>query len=330
VPSLIQKVLLQLDPERAHHVAQQLIRLRYAACFPSTIIDKPFNVFGLTFRNRVGLAAGWDKNADCIDALFRMGFGFVEVGTVTPKPQAGNPKPRLFRIPEKNALINRMGFNNAGVDALVEKLKVRKEPGIIGVNIGKNKDTELDYAVADYETVLKAVYPYANYVVINISSPNTPGLRELQSERYLPDLLQQLQQTKKNLEVQFKKSVPLLVKTTVDLPQASRASFVRVLLDNHIGGVVISNTTIDHSSVLDSRHSNEAGGLSGVPLRVRTTEMIAQFHALSEKQLPIIGVGGILSAEDAQQHYDAGASLVQIFTGLVYRGPKLIREIATL
>lgn len=328
MPSLIQKALLQLDPERAHHLAQQLIRLRYAACFPSTVIDNPFALFDLTFRNRVGLAAGWDKDGVCIDALFRMGFGFVEVGTITPKPQVGNPKPRLFRIPEKQALINRMGFNNAGVDALVEKLKARKERGVIGVNIGKNKETILDHAFFDYEAVLKAVYPYANYVVINISSPNTPGLRELQSEQYLPDLLQQLQQTKKNLEAKFKKSVPVLVKTTVDLPQAFRASFVRVLLDNHIDGVVISNTTIDHSSVLDCRYSNEAGGLSGAPLRMRTTEMIAEFYALSEKQLPIMGVGGILSAEDAQAHYNAGASLVQIYTGFVYRGPRLIREIA--
>lgn len=324
--SLIQKALLQLDPERAHYLAQQLIRLRYAACFPSTVIDNPFKLFDLTFQNRIGLAAGWDKNGECIDALFRMGFGFVEVGTVTPKPQDGNPKPRLFRIPEKKALINRMGFNNAGMDALVERLKVRKEPGIIGVNIGKNRETDLDRAFDDYEAVLKAVYPYANYVVINISSPNTPGLRELQSERYLPDLLQQLQQTKKNLEVQFKKSVPLLIKTTVDLPPESRACFVRTLLDNDIDGVVISNTTIDHSSVRDCCYSNEAGGLSGAPLRVRTTQMIAEFHQFSEKQLPIIGVGGILSADAAAAHFHAGASLVQIFTGFVYRGPELIRE----
>lgn len=330
MPSLIQKALLQLDPEQAHHLAQQLIRLRYASCFSSAVIDNPFKLFDLTFKNRVGLAAGWDKNGDCIDALFRMGFGFVEVGTVTPKPQGGNPKPRLFRIPEKNALINRMGFNNAGVDALVEKLKARKELGIVGVNIGKNKETPLDRAFDDYEYALKSIYPCADYVVINISSPNTPGLRELQSEQYLSDLLQPLQQAKKNLELRFKKRVPLLVKTTVDLSSESRAAFVRVLLDNHIDGVVISNTTIDHSAVANCRYADEAGGLSGAPLRERTTQMIAQFHQLSEKQLPIIGVGGILTAEDAAAHFQAGASLVQIFTGLVYRGPKLIREIANI
>ncbi len=327
MPSLIQNALLQLDPERAHHLAQYLIRLRYAPCFPSVVVDNPFKLFDLTFRNRVGLAAGWDKNGECIDALFRMGFGFVEVGTVTPKPQEGNPKPRLFRIPEKKALINRMGFNNAGVDALIVKLQARKEPGIVGVNIGKNKETELDCAFDDYEAVLKAVYPYANYVVINISSPNTAGLRELQSERYLPDLLQQLQQTKKNLEVQYQKKMPLLVKTTVDLQQERRASFVRILLDNEIDGVVISNTTLDHSAVAGCRYADETGGVSGAPLRERATQMIAEFHRLSEKQLPIIGVGGVLSVEDAHAHYNAGASLVQVFTGLVYRGPKLIREI---
>ena len=328
MPSLIQKLLLQLDPERAHHLAQQLIRLRYASCFPSAIIDNPFKLFDLTFKNRVGLAAGWDKNGECIDALFRMGFGFVVVGTVTRKPQDGNPRPRLVRMSEKNTLINRMGFNNDGVDKLVEKLKTRKEPGIVGVNIGKNKETPLDRAFDDYEYALKSVYPHANYVVINISSPNTPGLRELQSEQYLSDLLQQLQQAKKNLELKFKKNVPLLVKTTVDLLSESRAAFVHILLDNHIDGVVISNTTIDHSAVANCRYADEAGGLSGAPLRERTTQMIAQFHQLSEKQLPIIGVGGILSAEDAAAHFQAGASLVQIFTGLVYRGPKLIHEIA--
>lgn len=325
---ILQKLLFQLEPETAHSLAQRYIRLRYASCFSSKIIDNPLQLFGLTFRNRVGLAAGWDKNADCIDALFRMGFGFVEVGTITPKPQAGNPKPRIFRITEKNALINRMGFNNAGVDAVVEKLKTRKESGIVGVNMGKNKETPLDNAILDYEIVFKKIYPYADYIVINISSPNTPGLRELQSVGYLTDLLQQLHQTKKNLITQYQRSVPLLVKTTVDLPPSDLPSFVRVLMDHQIDGVIISNTTVDHSAVAGCRFADEPGGLSGAPLREKTTKMIADVSALSEKKLPIIGVGGVFSAADARAHLQAGASLIQIFTGFVYRGPGLIGECA--
>lgn len=309
---VIQKLLLKLDPETAHAIAQRLINIRYAKCATSKIPQKSVQLFGLTFPNPVGLAAGWDKNGECIDALFRMGFGFVEVGTVTPKPQVGNPKPRLFRIPEKQALINRMGFNNNGIDALVAKLHARKKIGILGVNIGKNKDTLLENALDDYQICLQAVSPYADYIVVNISSPNTPGLRELQSKHYLADLLQGLQRLKKN--------VPLLVKTTVDLPPENYESFVETIINAGINGLVISNTTLNHSEY-------QAGGLSGQPLRVRTTEMIRKITEISEKKLPIIGVGGILSGQDALAHLAVGAQLVQIFTGFVYRGSKLIDEI---
>lgn len=318
--SLIRQLLFQLNPETAHRIAQQLIRLRYSHFVSQKTLGKPIQLFGLTFPNPVGLAAGWDKNADCFDALFRMGFGFVEVGTVTPKPQEGNPKPRLFRLKKKRALINRMGFNNAGIDAMVSNLQKRKASGILGVNIGKNKDTPLNQALDDYEICLKAVYPYADYVVVNISSPNTPGLRELQSVGYLNDLLRGLQNVKKNKVATFQKELPLLVKTTVDLPIENYERFVRTLMDNDIDGVIISNTTINH-------HEKEQGGLSGSPLRAPTSAMIRAIAEISERKLPIIGVGGIFSHEDARAHTEAGAQLVQIMTGFVYRGGELIKEI---
>ena len=325
--SITRKLLFQLNPETAHHLAQIMINLRYSKYTPSKTPKKPVELFGLHFPNPVGLAAGWDKNGDCFDALFRLGFGFVEVGTVTPKPQTGNPKPRLFRIQKKNALINRMGFNNAGVDALVQKLQTRNAPGILGVNIGKNKDTALENALDDYQICLKAVYPYTDYIVVNISSPNTPGLRELQSEQYLKNLLQGLRTAKKSAAAISDRDLPLLVKTSVDLPESLYASFVETLMDSEIDGVVISNTTIDHTSVSDCRYANEAGGLSGQPLREKTTEMIRAINVISEKKLPIIGVGGILSGPDALAHQQAGAQLFQVFTGFVYRGPQLIDDI---
>ncbi len=317
--SVLRRFLLKTDPETAHTVAKQLINLRYGcnACYKT--IQKPVTVFGLTFPNPVGLAAGWDKDAMCFDALLRMGFGFVEVGTVTPKPQIGNPKPRLFRIPEKQALINRMGFNNAGLDALTEKIKTKRAPGILGVNIGKNKDTPLDHAIDDYQLCLKSVYPYADYVVVNISSPNTLGLRELQSDRYLQQLLKDLHTTRKSLAGVHDRDVPMLVKTTVDLPHDQYEFFMQTMTDHGIDGVVISNSTVAHDE-------HESGGLSGAPLRVRTTEMIGAFHRMNPT-LPIIGVGGVLSGADAACHFQAGASLVQLFTGFVYRGVGLIREI---
>ena len=323
---ILHHLLLHIPPEKSHAIAQRLINFAYRFN-KINLPQKPVDLFGLTFPNPVGLAAGWDKNAECVDALFRMGFGFVEVGTVTPKPQEGNPKPRLFRIPEKKALINRMGFNNGGVDALVEKLQARKVPGILGVNIGKNKETTLNNALDDYQICLNAIYPHADYIVVNISSPNTPGLRELQSETYLPNLLQGLQRTKKNLAGQYNRDVPFLIKTTVDLPSTHYVGFVQTLLDYEIDGIVISNTTVDHASVASYRYADEAGGLSGAPLRERTTTMINKINEISEGKLPIIGVGGIMSAEDALKHKEAGAQLFQIYTGFVYHGLKLIEDI---
>ena len=263
---MLQKLLLKINPEQAHTLAKYLIQLRYSKYFSSKMQQKPVNVFGLTFPNPVGLAAGWDNNATCFNALFRMGFGFVEVGGVTPKSQTGNPKPRIFHIPEKNAIINRMGFCNSGLDALVSKLQTRIEPGILGVNITKNKETSLENALEDYQLCLKAVFPYVDYIVVNISSPNTPGLRELQSEQYLKNLLQGLRNTKKNLAGMHHRDVPLLVKTSVDLPKENYEAFVQTILDCEIDGLVISNTTLDHSAVANCKHGNEVGGLSGKPL----------------------------------------------------------------
>lgn len=318
---LVRQLLWRLSPETAHQVARWLIRLRYPSFATPCRVDKPARVFGLTFPNPIGLAAGWDKNAECFDALFRMGFGFVEVGGVTPKPQVGNPRPRLFRLPQKQALINRMGFDNAGIDALVEKLKTRNAAGILGVNIAKNKETPLANAADDYQICLKAIYPYADYAVINISSPNTPGLRELQSERFLNDLLSDVQKTRKNAAATFQKELPILVKTTIDLPVETYPRFVRTLLDNQIDGMVISNTTVQHQE-------KEQGGLSGAPLRERVTKMIRTMTQLSENQLPVIGCGGVMSGKDAVAHIEAGATLVEIFTGFIYRGTALINEIA--
>lgn len=324
IQELIRQLLFTLDAEKAHAIGQQLIRWRYSApvsrLLDKTQPSKPTHVFGLTFQNPVGLAAGWDKNGVCIDALFRLGFGFVEVGTVTPLPQPGNPKPRLFRLPEKQALINRMGFNNDGVDALVSRLSARKVPGIVGVNIGKNKDTPLENALDDYVNCLKAVYPHADYCVINISSPNTPGLRALQSKSYLTNLLQGIAQARLALQNQYRIYRPILVKTTVDLPQAEYTYFMRAIMDAHIDGVIISNTTLQHTEKYE-------GGLSGAPLRERTTQMIRDIKRLSEGQLPIVGVGGIMSSEDATMHWQAGASLLQLYTGFVYRGSSLLQSV---
>lgn len=322
---LIRHLLLKLDPERAHALAQRLIQMR--RFFPSTIYNNPVTVLGLSFPNPMGLAAGWDKDALCFEGLFRLGFGFVEVGTVTPMPQDGNDKPRLFRIPEKYALINRMGFNNAGVDALVEKIKIRQSPGILGVNIGKNKVTSLEHAIDDYAHCLKAVYPYADYIVVNISSPNTPGLRELQSEQYLKDLLKDLTLLKIQLQGVYHRNVPLLIKTTIDFPEVDFARFIQTLLDFDIAGIVISNTTVDHSAVAEFPLAREAGGLSGSPIRQSVSDRIALAKKLSDNRLPVVGVGGILNSQDALQHMNAGASLIQVFSGFVYRGPSLLSEI---
>lgn len=321
-------VLRALPPEAAHLVGKRLLNFYYSCFDPrhKKQSSAHYEFCGLSFTNRVGLAAGWDKDGECIDALFRLGFGFVEVGTVTPKPQRGNPKPRLFRIAKKKALINRMGFNNQGVDALVQRLKRRRESGVLGVNIGKNALTPLESAADDYCYCLEAVFPYADYIVINISSPNTPGLRSLQSASYLEALLKTIVERRDLLEAKHKKKLPVFVKSSVDLKSDQLPGFIDTLITYQVAGIIVSNTTVDHSAVQGLAHAGQQGGLSGAPLHKRNLALIKKISELAKGQLMIIGVGGILSKTDAKAYFQAGASLVQLYTGFVYEGPQLISE----
>ena len=319
---LLRWFLFKLDPEVSHQFTLRLLsRLGRRKQSP---VHHPITLWGLQFPNRVGMAAGWDKNGDCIDALFGLGFGFVEVGTVTPRPQAGNPKPRLFRLQSDSAIINRMGFNNKGVDYLVSRLQSRTVPGIVGVNIGKNKDTPNERAYEDYLFCLERVYDYADYITINISSPNTPGLRELQSEEALTTLLSKINDRRRALEALHGRRVPLLVKISPDYPHDQLESFVNTLLNQSIDGIIATNTSVDRSLVDQVQHRNEQGGLSGRPIATRSNHMIAALQALAGDRLPIIGVGGIDSEAAAKEKFRAGAALIQLYSGLVYEGPGLI------
>jgi len=320
---LVRRLLFQLEAEKSHDLSLRLLKLvsphgllrRRLAHFP----QHPVKVLGLTFPNPVGLAAGFDKNGDYLEPLLGLGFGFIEAGTVTPKPQLGNPKPRLFRLPAVSGLVNRMGFNNRGVDYLVEKLRQRRLPGIVGVNIGKNLQTPLENAVDDYCCCLRTVYSWADYITVNISSPNTPGLRQLQSSAYLNNLLTGLDRTQLELLEQVQRKVPLLIKIDPDLNDAELAALVETILHHRVDGLIATNTTLNHSY--------ERGGLSGKPIFQRSTEVVQILSQLLAGKLPIIAVGGIFSAEDALAKLSAGASLVQIYTGLIYQGPNLVRNI---
>lgn len=285
---------------------------------------------GLNFPNAVGLAAGLDKNADYLDALASLGFGFIEVGTVTPRPQPGNPKPRLFRIPAEQALINRMGFNNKGVDHLVRQVDRARYRGVLGINIGKNKDTPTDKAVDDYLECLRKAYPYAGYVTINISSPNTPGLRDLQKVSELSHLLASLLDKREQLAVQHGKRIPLVLKIAPDLDEHAMDDIAHCLLTHKIDGLIVGNTTLSRPGLEHYPEAREAGGLSGKPLMPLSTHVLRNMQARLKGEVPLIGVGGILTAEDAAEKFNAGASLVQIYSGFIYRGPALIREIAGL
>jgi dihydroorotate dehydrogenase len=330
--SLLRPLLFTLDPETAHHVtldalqaAHRLGLLPLVAAQPAA---DPRTVMGLTFRNPVGLAAGLDKNGAYIDALAALGFGFIEVGTVTPRPQPGNPKPRLFRLPPAQAIINRMGFNNLGVDALLENVKRSRYQGILGINIGKNFDTPIERAADDYLIGLRKVYPHASYVAINISSPNTKNLRQLQGGDELDALLSQLKAEQEKLAEQHGKYVPLALKIAPDLESEQIQQIATLLMRHRIDGVIATNTTLSREGVGHLPQHSEAGGLSGAPVRDKSTAVIRQLAAALQGALPIIGVGGILSGADAVEKMQAGAALVQVYSGLIYRGTELVAECA--
>ena len=326
--SLLRPLLFSLDPEAAHCVTFNAIEKAYRL---GLLPGHPFacesrNVMGIDFPNPVGLAAGLDKDGNHINALAALGFGFIEIGTVTPRPQPGNPQPRLFRIPQAKAIINRLGFNNHGVDKLVANIRHSNYQGILGINIGKNYDTPLEKATDDYLICLRKVYPYASYVVVNISSPNTLNLRQLQNTAELDCLLDVLKLEQRKLADEHGKYTPLAVKIAPDLEPAQIEAIATLLMKHRIDGVIATNTTLSRAGVETLPHAREAGGLSGAPLTRRATAVIRQLHGALQDALPIIGVGGIMCAADAKEKMDAGASLVQIYTGLIYRGPDLVRE----
>ncbi len=335
--SLLRPLFFALDPEIAHDAALAGLdagtALGVAQRIAPRLPPSPVEVMGLRFPNRVGLAAGLDKNARHIDGLATFGFGFIECGTVTPRPQPGNPKPRLFRLPEAEALINRLGFNNDGIERFLANVaRARfgpKSGGILGLNIGKNFDTPNERAVDDYLACLRAVYAAASYVTVNISSPNTAGLRDLQADAALASLLGALKAEQAKLSQRHGKYTPLAVKLAPDLSPEAVRQVARVLVAERADAVIATNTTIDRSAVAGLAHAGEAGGLSGRPLRDQATAVIRVLAAELDGALPIIGVGGIMSGEDAREKIAAGAALVQIYTGLIYKGPELVAEIAT-
>ncbi len=338
--ALARPFLFGLDAEAAHELTMDMLArgqrtpLQWAWC--NTRVDDPVELAGLTFPNRVGMAAGLDKNARVIDALGAMGFGFVEVGTVTPKAQPGNPKPRMFRLPEKRALINRLGFNNEGLDAFlrnVQQSRFRDQQSrgprmLLGLNIGKNATTPIENATSDYLACLDGVYPHADYVTVNISSPNTQNLRALQSDEALDGLLGAIAERREVLATQTGKRTPIFVKIAPDLTE-EQVSVIAATLQRHgMDGVIATNTTIGRDAVKGLRHAEETGGLSGAPVLEASNQVIRQLRAALGSRYPIIGVGGVMSAEDAVSKVRAGADVVQIYTGLIYEGPALVTKAA--
>ena len=334
--ALVRPFLFGLDAELAHeltlHALARTQGTPLAWSYHKQLVSDPVKVAGLVFPNRVGLAAGLDKNARCIDALGDMGFGFVEVGTVTPQAQVGNPKPRMFRLPKAQALINRLGFNNDGLDTFVANVKrasFRAKGRVLGLNIGKNASTPIARAADDYLACLEGVYAHADYVTVNISSPNTSQLRELQNDAALDALLAGLARRRQDLQDQHGRRVPLFIKIAPDLDAAQVKLIAKALQRNGMDGVVATNTTLGRDAVRGQPHADEAGGLSGAPVLQASNQVIRRLRAALGKTFPIIGVGGIMSAEDALEKIDAGADLVQIYTGLIYKGPELVTQTAT-
>lgn len=326
--ALLKPLLFRLDEERTHDLAMRALRILPPILFPATENrpDDAVEVMGLRFPNPVGLAAGLDKNGECIDALAALGFGFVEVGTVTPRPQPGNPAPRLFRLPEARAIVNRMGFNNKGVDYLVDRVKNSAWRGVLGINIGKNFDTPLEKAAEDYLTCLRKVYPHASYVTVNISSPNTKDLRRLQGADEFAALLGALSAERALLRERHGKNVPLVIKIAPDMESGQIETVAGLLLEYGMDGVIATNTTLSRQGVEGMAGADEAGGLSGAPLTARATAVAAKLVSALRGEIPVIASGGVMRAADVAAKKQAGASLVQLYTGLVYRGPRLIGE----
>jgi dihydroorotate dehydrogenase len=328
---LARSLLFALDAEQAHRLTLVSLRVGHRLGLLSRVVAaqsvNPVALMGLSFDNRIGLAAGFDKNATCVDAMGALGFGFVEVGTLTPLAQPGNPRPRIFRLPKARAVINHMGFPNAGVAAAVTRLRRRRYTGVCGVNIGKNAATPLARATSDYVTGLQSVYEFADYVSINISSPNTQGLRQLQQGEQLRPLLQALLETRAQLAQRVGWRVPLLVKLSPDLSATDLATTAQVIRELELDGVIATNTTLDRAAVAGLPQAQQPGGLSGEPLRERSTAVVRKLRELLGPDMPLIGVGGISSAADAAAMLAAGADLIQVYTGLVYRGPDLVREL---
>lgn len=333
--ALTRPLLFSLDPESAHDVTLSTLstcaRLGLTQWLPKPVAN-PKTVMGLRFPNSVGLAAGLDKDGACIDGLAALGFGFIEIGTVTPRAQPGNPKPRMFRLADAHALINRMGFNNGGVDAFVRNVQASRfyqdKQGVLGLNIGKNADTPIEKATDDYLLCLEKVYPYADYVTVNISSPNTKNLRQLQQASELGALLSALKNSQRALADRYGRYVPIALKIAPDLDTEQVKSIADALLQHQMDAVIATNTTITRDAVQGLAHADEAGGLSGAPVLLLSNRVISALRAALNDTIPIIGVGGILSGEDARAKIDAGASLVQLYTGLIYRGPALVHECA--
>lgn len=323
----LKKWLFLLQPESAHHYALESLALAKSLKlqrFFSKPAQNVTTVMGLTFPNQIGLAAGFDKNGDYIDALAMLGFGFLEIGTVTPKPQPGNPKPRLFRLTPEQAILNRMGFNNKGVEHMAAQLEKKRYQGILGINIGKNKDTPNAKAIDDYIFCFRRLATYASYITVNISSPNTPGLRELQSTDYLHQLLDRLKQE----QAAISRYVPLVVKIAPDLSDQALAEMAEVFLAKQIDGVIATNTTLSRQGVEKSPFKTEAGGLSGKPLTAMSTEVVRKLFAILGERIPIIASGGVMDVESAQAKVAAGAKLVQVYSGLIYTGPGIVSQLA--
>ncbi|MEX0619594.1 MAG: quinone-dependent dihydroorotate dehydrogenase [Pseudohongiellaceae bacterium] len=333
---LLRNLLFCLPAEASHDVALRMMNVSRRLRLNSLLSGAPVaaeeqkRVMGLTFANCVGLAAGLDKNADYIDALAGYGFGFIEVGTLTPRPQPGNSGPRLFRLRDEQAIINRMGFNNKGIDHAVSRIQRSRFEGVLGINIGKNFDTPVENAAQDYLTCLRKAFPFAGYITVNLSSPNTPGLRSLQSGEQFKSLLGALKEEQAKLGQVHGVHVPLVIKLAPDLDESELQEIADAVLQLEVDGVIATNTTLGREGVKNSRYADETGGLSGVPLRSRSTEVIKYLARALGDRVPVIGCGGIFSGGDAREKIEAGAALVQVYTGFIYRGPALINEIRSV